>query len=140
MRGKHSPGLALSELLIVLAVIMTCFVVAKPDLLNLASRYTLKAAARDLATDLQDIRLLAVKEQKTFQVIFDSNSYQVIQLNDGIVAKSRSFAPEYSGLNLTNASITFDSRGASNGNSVTLANGSGTTKVFVAPTGKVTIE
>jgi len=140
MRGKHSPGLALSELLIVLAVIMTCFVVAKPDLLNLASRYTFKAAARDLATDLQDIRLLAVKEQKTFQVIFDSNSYQVIQLNDGIVAKSRSFGPEYSGLNLTNASITFDSRGASNGNSVTLANGSGTTKVFVAPTGKVTIE
>jgi len=140
MRGKHSPGLALSELLIVLAVIMTCLALAKPDLLNLASRYTLKAAAREVAMDLQHIRLLAVKEKKTFQVIFDSNSYQVIQLNDGIVAESRSFSPEYSGINLTNASITFDSRGTSNGNSVTLANGSGTTKVFVAPTGKVMIE
>jgi len=100
----------------------------------------LKAATREVATDLQLTRLLAVKENKTFQVIFDSNSYQVIRLSDGIVAKSRSFGPEYPDLNLTNVSITFDPRGISNGNTVTVANARGTKNVSVAPTGRVMIE
>ncbi len=81
-----------------------------------------------MATDLQLTRLLAVKENKTFQVVFDSNSYQVIRLSDGTVTRSRSFAPEYPGLNLTNVSITFDSRGISDGNTVTVANERGATQ------------
>jgi hypothetical protein len=111
-----------------------------PNIATFSSGYKLKGAAREVATDLQFTRLLAVKENKAFQVIFGSSSYQVIRLSDGIVAKSRSFGPEYPDLNLTNVSITFDSRGISNGNTVTVANARGTKNVSVAPTGRVMIE
>ena len=140
MKRNHSSGFAVSELIIVLAIITTCLAIAKPDITTMASGYILKAAAREVATDLQLTRLLAVKENKTFQVVFDSNSYQVIRLSDGTVTRSRSFAPEYPGLNLTNVSITFDSRGISDGNTVTVANEQGTKNVSVASTGRVMIE
>ena len=140
MIKKHSPGLTLVELIIVLAVMMIGLAVAMPDIATFSSGYKLKAAAREVATDLQFTRILAVKENKAFQVIFGSNSYQVVRLSDGIVAKSRSFAPEYPDLNLTSVAITFDSRGISNGNTVTIANARGTKNVSVAPTGRVKIE
>ena len=140
MIRKHSPGLTLVELLIVMAIVSICLAVAMPDIATFSSGYKLKAATREVATDLQLARLLAVKENKTFQVIFASNSYQVIRLSDGIVAKSRSFSPEYPDINLTNAAITFDARGLSNGSTVTVANTNGTKNVSVAPTGRVAIE
>ena len=140
MKKKQSSGLTVVELMIVMAVLTICLAVAMPNITIFSSGYKLKAAAREVATDLQLTRLLAVKENKTFQVIFDSNSYQVIRLSDGIVAKSRSFGPEYSDLNLTNVSITFDPWGISNGNTVTVANARGTKNVSVAPTGRVMIE
>ena len=140
MKRKHSPGLTVLELILVMAIVTICLAIAMPDIAAFSSGYKLKAAAREVATDLQLTRLLAVKENKTFQVIFDSNSYQVIRLSDGIVAKSRSFGSDYSDLNLTNVSITFDPRGISNGNTVTVANARGTKNVSVAPTGRVVIE
>jgi Tfp pilus assembly protein FimT len=126
--------------IIVLAIVAICLAIAMPDIATFSSGYKLKAVAREVATDLQLTRLLAVKENKTFQVIFGSNSYQVIRLSDGIVAKSRSFGPDYPDLNLTNVSITFDPRGSSDGNTVTVANTLGTKNVSVAPTGRVVIE
>jgi len=140
MKRKNSPGFTIVELVIVLAIVTICFTIAMPNIATFSSGYKLRAAAREVATDLQLTRLLAVKENKTFRVIFGSNSYQVIRLSDGTVAKSRSFAPEYPGLNLTNVAITFDSRGISNGNTVTVANDTGAKNVSVAPTGRVMIE
>jgi len=142
MIKKHSSGLTLLELITVVAVIMILVAIAMPNIATFSSGYKLKAAAREVATDLQLTRLLAVKENKTFQVIFGSSSYQVIRLSDGIVAKSRSFGPEYPDISLTNAAptITFDPRGLSNGSTVTVANTRGTKNVSVAPTGRVVIE
>jgi Tfp pilus assembly protein FimT len=140
MIKKHSSGLTLLELITVMAVMMICVAIAMPNIAAFSSGYKLKAAAREVATDLQLTRLLAVKENKAFQVIFGSSSYQVIRLSDGIVAKSKSLGPEYPGLNLTNVTITFDPRGISNGSTVTVANDKGTKNVSVAPTGRVMIQ
>jgi Tfp pilus assembly protein FimT len=140
MIRKHSPGLTLVELIIAMAIVMICLAVAMPDIATFSSGYKLKAAAREVASDLQLARLLAVKENKAFQVIFGSNSYQVIRLSDEFVAKSRSFSPEYPDISLTNAAITFDPRGLSNGSTVTVTNPKGTKNVSVAPTGRVAIE
>ena len=93
VKRKHSAGFTVVELIIVIAIVTICLAIAMPDIATFSSGYRLKAAAREVATDLQLTRLLAVKENKTFQVIFGSNSYQVIRLSDGIVAKSRSFGP-----------------------------------------------
>jgi Tfp pilus assembly protein FimT len=140
MKRKHSPGLTVVELIIVMGILTIGLAVAMPNIATFSSGYKLRAATREVATDLQLTRLLAVKENKTFQVIFGPNSYQVVRLNDGIVAKSRSFGPEYPDINLTNVSITFDPRGLSSGNTVTVANTRGTKNVSVAPTGRVVIE
>jgi len=140
MKRKHSPGFTVVELIIVMAVVTICLAIAMPDIATFSSGYKLKAAAREVATDLQLTRLLAVKENKTFEVIFGSNSYQVIRLSDGIVAKSGSFGPEYPDISLTNVAITFDPRRLSNGSTVTVANPKGTKNVSVAPTGRVVIE
>jgi Tfp pilus assembly protein FimT len=140
MKRKRSAGLTAMELIIVLAIMAIGLAAAMPDIASFSSGYKLKAATREVATDLQLTRSLAVKENKTFQVVFGTNSYQVIRLSDGIVAKSRSFGPDYPDLNLTNVSITFDPRGISNGNTVTVTNPRGTRNVSVAATGRVMIE
>ena len=140
MKSKRSPGFTLVELIVVMAIVTICLAIAMPDIATLSSGYRLKEAAREVATDLQLTLLLAVKENKTFQVVFGSNSYQVIRLSDGIVTKSRSFGSDYPNLNLTNVSVTFNSRGISNGSTVTIANSRGTKNVSVAPTGRVIIE
>lgn len=140
MKKKHSPGLTVVELIIVMALLTICLAIAMPNIATFSSIYKLKAAAREVATDLQFARLLAVKENQTFQVIFGSSSYQVIRSSDGSVAKSRSFGPDYPDISLTNAAITFDSRGLSNGSSVSVANSRGNKNVSVAPTGRVMIE
>jgi Tfp pilus assembly protein FimT len=140
MKRKCSAGLTAVELIIVLAIMAIGLAVAMPDIASFSSGYKLKSATREVAMDLQFTRLLAVKENKTFQVIFGSNSYQVIRVSDGSVAKSRSFGPEYPDISLTNAAITFDPRGLSNGSTVTVVNTRGPKNVSVAPTGRVVIE
>lgn len=140
MKRKHSAGFTVVELIIVIAILAVCLTIAMPNIATFSSLYRLKEGAREVATDLQLTRLLAVKENQTFQVVFGSNSYQVIRLSDGIVAKSRSFVSDYPDLNLANVSVTFDPRGLSNGNTVTIANSKGTKNVSVAPTGRVMIQ
>jgi prepilin-type N-terminal cleavage/methylation domain-containing protein len=140
IKKKHSAGITLVELIIVLAILAVCSTIALPDIATFSSGYRLKAAAREVATDLQFTRLLAVKENRTYQVVFGTNSYQVIRLSDGIVAKTRSFGPDYPDINLTNLSITFDPRGLSNGSTVTVANAKGVKNVSVSSVGRVMIE
>ena len=140
MKRKHSAGLTVVELMIVITIMTIGLAIAMPNISTFSSGYKLRAATREVATDLQLTRLMAVKENKAFEVVFGPHSYQVIRLNDGSVAKSRSFVPDYPDLNLTNVSITFDPRGTSNGNTVTVANTGGSKNVSVAPTGRVVIE
>jgi Tfp pilus assembly protein FimT len=117
-----------------------CVAIALPDIPAFSSRYRLREAAREVETDLQLTRFLAVKENKNYQVIFSPNSYRVIRQSDGIVAKTRSFGPDYPDINLTSVSVTFDPRGLSNGGTVTVANARGAWNVAVSPTGRVMIE
>ena len=139
-KTKRSAGFTAVELIIVMAIVAICLAIAMPDIATFSSGYKLKGAAREVATDLQLTRLLAVKENKTFQVNFGTNSYQVIRLSDGIVTKTRNFGSDYPDINLTNVSVTFDPRGLSNGNTVTVANARGAKNVSVGPTGRVMIQ
>ncbi|MGD0624868.1 MAG: GspH/FimT family pseudopilin [Thermodesulfobacteriota bacterium] len=138
---KQLPkGLTLVELIITLAILAILLAVATPSLNLFSSSYKLRGAAREVATDLQFARLLAVKENKDFRVDISSQSYQVVRVNDGSVAKSRNLNPDYPDVTLTNISIPFDSRGNSSANTVTVANPRGTKNVTVVSTGRVKIE
>ncbi len=137
---QHPSGFTLMELVITLGILATLLAVAAPNLDLFSSSYKLRGAAREVATDLQFARLLAVKENKDFRVDISSQSYQVVRVIDGSVAKSRNLSPDYPDITLTNISIPFDSRGNSSANTVTVANPRGAKNVTVVSTGRVKIE
>jgi len=140
MEKEHSKGFTLMELVITLAVLAILLTIATPSLDMFSSAYKLRGAAREVATDLQFARLLAVKENKNIQVAFNPTSYQVVRVSDGTVAKARNLSTDYPNTTLTNISITFDSRGDSSANTVTVTNPRGAKNITVNSTGRVKIE
>jgi prepilin-type N-terminal cleavage/methylation domain-containing protein len=135
-----SRGLTLVELIITMAVLAILLTIATPSLELFSSAYKLRGAAREVATDLQFARLLAVKENKDIRVAFGPTSYQVIRVSDGSVAKTRNLSSDYPDIAVTSIAVTFDSRGNSTPNTVTVANSRGMRNVTVNPTGKVKVE
>ncbi len=141
MVKKNSLGLTIMEMIIAMAVLAILITIAFPMIPQISSGYRLRGAARELATDLQFARLLAVKENKTFQlVITNSNSYQVQTPGGGLVRKSRSFVVDYPDVTLTPMTISFDSRGNSASgttSTITVWNSTGTRNITVGSTGSV---
>lgn len=121
MEKERSKGLTLMELIITLAVLAILLTIATPSLDMFSSAYKLRGAAREVATDLQFARLLAVKENRNLRVDFSPKSYQVVR-SDGSIAKARNLISDYPDITLTSISITFDSRGDASANTVTVAN------------------
>jgi prepilin-type N-terminal cleavage/methylation domain-containing protein len=140
MRKKNSSGLTLMELILTMAILLILIAIASPLIAQFSSGYRIRAAARELATDLQFARLLAVKENTNFQVVFvSSNSYQVERESDHFVAKSRSFSIDYPEVTLAGPTVRFNSRGnlVSSPGSLTVSNSMGTKNISVGSTGRV---
>ena len=114
--------------------------IAWPVIGQFSSGYRLRAAAREVATDLQFTRLLAVKENKDFQVSFAGSSYQVTRVSDGFVAKNRDFNSDFPGITLTSSSVTFNSRGNASTRTITVSNLLGTRNITVGSTGRVKLQ
>jgi prepilin-type N-terminal cleavage/methylation domain-containing protein len=140
MSKKNSSGLTMMELIIAMVVLGILLAAASPLVAQFSSVYRLRAAAREVATDLQFARLLAVKENKDFQVVFNSSSYQVVRVSDGLVAKSRSFIIDYPEVTLSSLAVTFNSRGNSSSNTIAVSNPMGTKNITVGSTGRVKLE
>ncbi len=138
----HCQGFTLMEMMIGIALIGILTVVAVPNIALFSSGYKLRGAAREVATDLQYARLLAVKENRDIRVDFSTNSYQVVRVSGGTVVKSRSFSTDYSNVTLsfTTSSVTFYSRGNSSANTVTVSIPGRTKNVTVAFTGRVKMQ
>jgi Tfp pilus assembly protein FimT len=137
---RSQAGLTLCELIIVFGVIACLIAIASPHMARVSSVYKLKGAAREVATDLQYARLIAVKENKTFQVVFDAQSYQVVRVSDGFVAKSRSFNSDYPEITLTGPAVNFNSRGNSASHTITVSNTTGSKTISVIATGRVQLQ
>ena len=141
MSKKNSSGLTIMELILTLAILLILIALASPLLAQFSSGYKLRAAAREVATDLQFARLMAVKQNNSFQLIItNSNSYQVQTPDGSLVAKSRSFIIDYPDVTLTPMTVTFNSRGNSTSNAIstiTVSNSTGTKNITVGSTGRV---
>jgi len=142
MSKEDSSGFTMMEIIIGMAVLAILIAIASPMIPQFSSGYRLRGAARELATDLQFARLLAVKENNSFQLaIINSNSYQVQKPDGSLVAKNRSFMLDYPDVTLTPiTSVTFNSRGNSTWNTIstiTVSNSAGTKTITVDPTGRV---
>ena len=132
--------MTLMELILCMAILAVLLAVASPLIGQVSSGYKLRAAARELATDLQFARLLAVKENKNFQVVCGSNSYQVVRVSDGFVAKARDFSVDYPEVSLNAPVITFNSRGNSSTQIVAVSNLMTTKNITVGSTGRVKLQ
>lgn len=141
----YSRGFTLVEMMIVFGLIGILLIVAVPNISLFLSGYKLRGATREVATDLQYARLLAVKENRSYRVAFLENSYQVVRVSDGTVVKSRNLAADYPDVSLTRGNITFSSRGTldpstSNADTISVSNPRGTKMVTIASTGRVKVE
>jgi len=67
------------ELMIVIAVIAILTAIAVPNIINSLPNYRLKAAARDLYSNMQQAKMKAIKENKDWAIVFDSanNRYYI---------------------------------------------------------------
>ena len=137
IRKRGTQGLTLVELILCMAILAILLAVASPLLAQFSSGYKLRAAARELATDLQFTRLLAVKENKTFQVSCEANSYQVVRVSDGFVAKVRDFSTDYPEVTLSGGVVTFNSRGNAGSQAITVSSLSASRNITVSSTGRV---
>lgn len=142
----HSPAYTLLEMLVVLGIVGLLLAIATPNIASFISGYRLRGAAREVGTDLQFARMLAVKENRDIIVDVHTNSYQV-KRSDNTVAKSRDLNQDYTGVSLTSGMLVFDSRGSfdptknagANSATITVSNPHGTVAVTVSRTGKVKV-
>jgi prepilin-type N-terminal cleavage/methylation domain-containing protein len=140
MTKKASPGFTLLELILALSVMGILLAIAWPAIGQFSSGYRLRGAAREVATDLQFARLLAVKENTDFQVICGTNAYQVVRVSDGFVAKARDFSADYADVTLSGPVVTFNSRGNVASQTLTVSNFAVTKTITVSSTGRVKLQ
>jgi len=139
-KKNGSQGLTLVELILCMAILAVLLAIASPLLGQFSSGYKLRAATRELATDLQFARLLAVKENRSFQVICATKSYQVVRLNDGFVAKARDFSADYPEVILNAPVVTFNSRGNADSQTLAVSNFAASKNITVSSTGRVKLQ
>ena len=137
---KDYSGLTIMELIIAMSILAVLLAIASPLIAQFSAGYKLRGAAREVATDLQFARLLSVKENKDFQVVFGSDSYQVVRVADGFVAKSRILNNDYPQVTLSPAAVTFNARGNSSSSTITVSNPMGTKNITVGSTGRVKLQ
>jgi prepilin-type N-terminal cleavage/methylation domain-containing protein len=139
MFRKHSPGLTLAEVLIVMAVLGILLAMGVPSISKVTAAYRIKEASREIASDLQFARMLAIKENQTSTVTFTTTWYQV--LRSGTLIKNRDLTADYQGYDLWEGTIVFDSRGmATTSGTITVAGHELVKNIEVASSGKVKIQ
>ena len=134
---KKESGFTLMELGITLFIFLTILAFAAPVILQMMATYNLHSAAREVATDMWNARLLAVNQNTTFRIDFTSGSYQIVRVSDNSVFKTRNLA-DYN-VGTSNGSITFNSRGTSSAGSLVLSNNLRTRTINVNIQGRAKI-
>jgi len=137
MDVKGSAGLTIKKLVTGMAVFGILLIVASPLVAHFSSGYRFRAAVREVANDLQFARVLALKQNKEIQVVFNSSSYQVVRVSDGLIAKSRSFIIDYPEVTLSPLAITFNSGGNSSSQTITVSSPKETKNILVGSRGRV---
>jgi prepilin-type N-terminal cleavage/methylation domain-containing protein len=137
MHRKKSSGLTILELITVLAIVGILIAIAGLNFSRFSSAYRLHEATREIASDLQFARLLAVKENRDIRVVFRTDSYEIMPVSDLHLVKSRNFNSDYPDILLTGLSVTFNSRGNAFPATITISNFMGSKQLTVTATGQV---
>ena len=76
MTRRHSRGYALTELLVVLAMIGVITLVSVPALMQLMPQYRMRSAASEIAATLRMVRQDALATRRPWKVSFDASNEQ----------------------------------------------------------------
>jgi type IV fimbrial biogenesis protein FimT len=85
---KNHSAFTLTEVMVTLAVVGAVAAIAAPGVLMMAPNMALKSAARDLYSNLQKARILAIKENQSISVRFSGTYYYIDRNRDGAYTAS----------------------------------------------------
>ena len=83
--GTGEKGFTVTELLIVMAILISIVLIALPDYINtILPEHKIKGAARDIMTDMRYARMRSVSRNIEYRITFspDSNSYIIESGNE----------------------------------------------------------
>lgn len=138
MVSKFESGYSLIELIVAVAVAGILAAIALPNWNRLLPFYQLDSSARQVYSELHNIKMRAVTENVGFQLVFSDGATTYTIQRDSVVLVTK---PLSAGVTVTNAgAIAFSPRGTASANRIRLRSGGGTCKqVVVSPTGRVRI-
>jgi prepilin-type N-terminal cleavage/methylation domain-containing protein len=134
-------GFTLIELMATIAVASILMTIAVPNFLSTLPRLRLTDAARQVATDLQQIRMKAIAQNIPYQISFSTTTY-VLQKCNGACANDSGNITLPTGISVSASTAPqFQPRGtAAAAATITLSNGSSSKWVCVKTVGRVNIQ
>lgn len=73
-RQQHNDGFTLIEMVVVIAIIAISLSMAVPNLMLWFDNLSVKAAARDLYSAMQEARMMAVEQNASTAIVFDTSN------------------------------------------------------------------
>ena len=139
--ARDNSGFTVMELMVTIGIASILMTIAMPQFFATLPRQRLTDAARQVATDLHQVRMKAIAQNIPYQVSFSTTSYVLQRCNGSCVNEGGSIQlPQ--GISVTaSAAPQFQPRGtAASATTITLSNGSSTKRVCVRTVGRVNIQ
>jgi prepilin-type N-terminal cleavage/methylation domain-containing protein len=138
---QSDGGFTLIELMAAMGVAFILMAIALPNFLSTLPGLRLTDAARQVATDLQQIRMKAIAQNIPYQISFSTTTY-VLQRCNGSCANESGNITLPPGISVTASTAPqFQPRGtAAAAATITLSNGSSSKWVCVRTVGRVNIQ
>jgi len=138
---RSSSGFTFIRIAVTVAIIGIILAAAGPNMMMVNRLYAVRSGARQVYSDLQNARLLAVMGNQTCTfTVTDSGTYTIQPANGSLVTTPLLASASGVAISAPNA-ITFASNGtASSTATVTLTSTGGSAQVAVSPGGRVRIQ
>ncbi|HEY7169093.1 MAG TPA: GspH/FimT family pseudopilin [Candidatus Binatia bacterium] len=137
----NAAGFSLAEILATISVAVILMAIAIPAFVRTLPALRLNDAARQIATDLQQLRMKAIAQNTAYQMTFSSNTYVLQKCSGSCVNDSGNIALP-SGITVSAGTTPqFQPRGNATANAtINLNNGSSQKWVCVRTIGRVKIQ
>ncbi len=133
--SQRCTGFTLVELTIIVLVIGFLAAITIPSFRQFSERSRVDGTAQELIMDIQYARFLAVSRNRTYQIQFQADSYQVVELNSGTVMRTKN-VPNRVAL-LASGNPRFRSWGRADPVNITVTGSSNSRTLTVLATGNV---